>query len=283
MCWILVPLVYYTDTWNSKALPIGTSQLYRSDGSIYDVNAVLDSNSRLNITAYKQYGTVRLSAMFVLSYGPTFAILPACIIHAVLFHGKEILNQFNMSITEATNEIHGKLMAKYKEVPEWWYTIVFCLSFVMAALSCQLGGFMPWYWLFLTTGIVFILLLPLGSVQAVSNQQITLGVICELVAGYLMAGNPIGVMTFKTYGYITLFQTLLFLQDLKLGHYMKIPPRLMFAAQLLGTVISCVISYAVTDYIFLHVKDICTEKNANWSCTVVNLFYSTSVIWGAVG
>jgi hypothetical protein len=33
------------------------------------------------------------------------------------------------------------------------------------------------------------------------------------------------------YGYISMAQALTFLADFKLGHYMKIPPRSMFMAQ----------------------------------------------------
>lgn len=36
---------------------------------------------------------------------------------------------------------------------------------------------------------------------------------------------------FKTYGYISMTQAVYFLSDFKLGHYMKIPPRAMFNAQ----------------------------------------------------
>lgn len=39
------------------------------------------------------------------------------------------------------------------------------------------------------------------------------------------------MMMFKTYGYIPMAQALTFLSDLKLGHYMKVPPRTMFWAQ----------------------------------------------------
>ena len=43
--------------------------------------------------------------------------------------------------------------------------------------------------------------------------------------------RPVANMCFKVYGYISMVQALSFLQDFKLGHYMKIPPRTMFMAQ----------------------------------------------------
>lgn len=43
-------------------------------------------------------------------------------------------------------------------------------------------------------------------------------------------------MCFKVYGYISMKQAITFLQDFKLGHYMKIPPREMFIAQVSFTI-----------------------------------------------
>lgn len=58
-----------------------------------------------------------------------------------------------------------------------------------------------------------------------------LNVITEFVIGFLYPGRPLANVTFKTYGYISMTQALYFLRDFKLGHYMKIPPKSMFFAQ----------------------------------------------------
>lgn len=62
-------------------------------------------------------------------------------------------------------------------------------------------------------------------------QQIGLNIITELVIGYIYPGRPLANVAFKTYGYISMSQALGFLRDFKLGHYMKVPPRSMFVAQ----------------------------------------------------
>ena len=71
--------------------------------------------------------------------------------------------------------------------------------------------------------IAFFYILPIGIIQAVTNQQVGLNVITELIVGYAVPGRPIAMMMFKTWGYITMAQALLFTSDFKLGHYMKIP------------------------------------------------------------
>lgn len=50
---------------------------------------------------------------------------------------------------------------------------------------------------------------------------------------------PVANMCFKVYGYISMAQALTFVADFKLGHYMKIRPRAMFTAQMVGTRNSC--------------------------------------------
>ena len=65
--------------------------------------------------------------------------------------------------------------------------------------------------------------MPVGIIQAVTNQPIGLNVITELIAGYALPGKPIAMMMFKTWGYLTAEHAVQFSSDFKLGHYMKIP------------------------------------------------------------
>ena len=60
-----------------------------------------------------------------------------------------------------------------------------------------------------------------------------LNIITEYIIGYIYPGYPVANMCFKVYGYISMTQAITFLQDFKLGHYMKIPPRTMFMAQVI--------------------------------------------------
>ena len=71
--------------------------------------------------------------------------------------------------------------------------------------------------------VAFVYIIPIGIIQAITNQQVGLNVITELIIGYALPGKPIAMMMFKTWGYITMSQALLFTSDFKLGHYMKIP------------------------------------------------------------
>ncbi|KAK4704993.1 hypothetical protein P7C70_g1208, partial [Phenoliferia sp. Uapishka_3] len=54
---------------------------------------------------------------------------------------------------------------------------------------------------------------------------IALNLMVELIGGYLLPGDAVANMLFKVYGLQPQVTAMTFVQDLKLGHYMKIPPR----------------------------------------------------------
>lgn len=52
-------------------------------------------------------------------------------------------------------------------------------------------------------------------------------------------------MTFKVYGSMAMYQGLTFTQDLKLGHYMHIPPRMLFSVQVLASIWGALVNVGV--------------------------------------
>lgn len=61
---------------------------------------------------------------FAISYGLSFASITATLTHALLYFRKQIWAQSRRSMHEQS-DIHARLMSKYKQVPEWWYGIIF--------------------------------------------------------------------------------------------------------------------------------------------------------------
>jgi hypothetical protein len=57
LAWIITPAAYYTNLWDAKMMPIVSNRVYTRDGYIYNISAILDSNLRLNETAYAKYGS----------------------------------------------------------------------------------------------------------------------------------------------------------------------------------------------------------------------------------
>lgn len=285
IAWVFVPLFYYTNTWNAKLYPILTAQLFNDKGEMWDNSLVLNSNSILDPELYAIHGPLRMSSFFALTYGFGFAGVTSVLSHIALFHGKDIIRQFKNSRNKDINEdIHQKLMRAYPEVPSWWYLTVFFISFgVSFGVIYAWPIYLPWWGLILAVALAAIFVLPVGIIQAITNQQPGLNVVTEFVIGYALPGHPIANVTFKTYGYISLYQCLAFVADLKLGHYTKIPPRAMFWAQLVGTALAGLMNLITANWVLDSVKDVCTPKGMPFTCPSAKTFYSASVIWGAIG
>lgn len=81
--------------------------------------------------------------------------------------------------------------------------------------------------------------------------------------------------SFKTYGYITMSQALTFVSDLKFGHYMKIPPRTMFLAQVVATTFSCFIQIAVLNFALNSIDGVCTlDQPERFTCPGGRVFFA---------
>lgn len=89
-------------------------------------------------------------------------------------------------------------------------------------------------------------------------------------------------MYFKTYGYISVYQALAFSSDLKLAHYLKIPPRYTFYMQLWATLIYCFVSAAVFNFA-MGFKDVCTaDAQFRFTCPNQRTFFTSAVFWGTL-
>ena len=78
-------------------------------------------------------------------------------------------------------------------------------------------------------------------------------------------------------------QALQFAQDLKLGHYMKIPPRPMFMCQVVATVVAGTVQLAVQEWMFANIKDICDDnQRSDLSCPHNQVFFTASAVWCVV-
>jgi len=162
--------------------------------------------------------------------------------------------------------------------------VVFVVNLVGAIVICQFTNInLPWWAVLIAIFMAFIFILPIGIITAIANTAPGLNIITEFVIGYMLPGRPLANVTFKTYGYISMAQAITFVGDLKLGHYMKIPPRDMFIAQTAGTVLAGLMNVSTAYWIYGHIKGLCQPDSVEWQCSSARVFYSASIIWGVIG
>ncbi|RUP49938.1 hypothetical protein BC936DRAFT_140927 [Jimgerdemannia flammicorona] len=283
-CWILVPAVYYTNSFEAQKFPIYNTRQYDIFGQKFNrTRVVIPQENILDETAYQEYSPVRITAFFAIMYGQGLCALGAILSHTILYNGKEVWDRFK-SARQNDDDIHAKLMDKYPEVPNWWYLSLFVVAFVLGLVTVIVyPADMPWWTLIIAMILAVAWVLPLGILTAVTSQSPSISMISEWVYGVIRPGHPIGNIIFKTYGYITVRQALTFSQDLKLGHYMKIPPRDMFIFQTVGTIVASFISLGTTTYLMGTIDNICSSTAYPWTCPNAGLFGASSVVWGLVG
>ncbi|KAF2133184.1 OPT-domain-containing protein [Dothidotthia symphoricarpi CBS 119687] len=182
-------------------------------------------------------------------------------------------------------DVHNRLMRKYEDVPIAWYVLT---GVSMAAVGMFVVEYypvhLPWYGLLLALGIGAVLFIPIGIVMAITNQQSSIYLICQLICGVLFPGRPVANMVFTTFGYISSTQGLKFASDLKLGHYMKIPPKILFKLQLSVTVISSLTQIGVLNWMLNFIPGICTPQAINgFNCPIARVHFNGSILWGVVG
>ncbi|THU49637.1 hypothetical protein C4D60_Mb06t11630 [Musa balbisiana] len=288
--YIIVPVCYWKfNTFDARKFPIFSNQLFTATGHKYDTTKILTPDFDLNVAAYDSYGKLYLSPLFALSIGSGFARFTATISHVLLFHGSDIWRQSKSAMNSLKLDIHGKLMRRYKQVPQWWFVVLLVGSIVLSLMLSFVWKEevqLPWWGMIFAFGLAWIVTLPIGVIQATTNQQPGYDIIAEFMIGYVLPGKPIANLLFKIYGRISTIHALSFLADLKLGHYMKIPPRCMYTAQLAGTVVAGVLNLSVAWWMLENIENICDVESLHpdspWTCPKYRVTFDASVIWGLI-
>ena len=90
-----------------------------------------------------------------------------------LFMCSEILKQSRSSINTNKPDIHARLMKNYNDVPQWWFLILLVGSMALSLILSIIWKDdiqLPWWGMLLACGLACILSLPIGVVQATTNQ-----------------------------------------------------------------------------------------------------------------
>jgi OPT family small oligopeptide transporter len=305
----IIIAIYYTNTFNTAYLPINSNRPFDHFAQPYNVSAIIDKNGIFDGEKYEAYSPPFLSAGNVVVYMFFFGVYSATVAYGALYHRHEImlgfhdvwramkqwrarLGKLGGSRTRDTEpdqdvnllDVHNRLMRVYREVPEWWYMI--CLAI---AIALGMVGIAVWptnttpFVVLYGIALCLVFVVPIGIIAAMTGVQVTLNVLAEFIGGVWVEGNAIAMCFFKSYGYVTCAHALSFSADLKLAHYLKIPPRFTFWAQMVPTMVSTFISVGVLQY-QVQIRDICTRHAPfRFTCPGPNTFFTAAVFWGTVG
>ena len=260
-----------------------TADVYDRYGESYNVTQVIAPDGTLDIEAYAAYSPPFLPATFAFVYGLSFAAITAVLVHVYLWHWDDLRDTF---AGRQKLDIHGRLMLAYKQTPWWWYGVLTLIMLILSIILVEVYKTnLPVYGVFLALFIPAVYMIPCGIIQGITNVDANqLNVASEFIGGYMFAGKPLANMVFKILSEDVVSQGIFFAQDMKLGLYLKVPPRLLFAAQGGAAVLGSFTSVGVTAWMLNNISDVCTtDQSSGFSCPNGRTVWSSSVIWGLIG
>jgi OPT family oligopeptide transporter len=171
--WIIAPTMYFTNTWYVQYLPIMSSHAFDNTGEPYNFTRILTPQNTLDQSKYEAYSPLLLPTVFAISYGLSLTTTSATLSHPFFYFRKQIWVQSKRSLSEMP-DIHARLMSKYKEVPDWWYGVIFLSMFVLAIICTEVWpSELPIWALFVTLLIAFIYVVPIGMIMAITKYVIS--------------------------------------------------------------------------------------------------------------
>ncbi|KAG0350393.1 hypothetical protein BGZ54_003851, partial [Gamsiella multidivaricata] len=287
--WIILPIMWINNILGTKTMgrPL-TSRLFFENGTRFDINTVLNDDYTVNEALYDAGPQANMSPLYALGFMTSFIALAGCVSHIICFHGADIWRNWKMAVGDKDEDIHTKMMKVYPEVPQLWYAIFYVIMAALAIVTCEVYSLqLPWWGLIVALFVGWVLTLPICAMTAITGFGPGLNVITELICGYMLPGKPIANMTFKCYGYMAMYQCMNLLSDLKLGHYMKIPPRSMFIGQFWGTIVGSVFNYLTMVLIIDSQRSVLNgtkeDPSGLWTGQRVETFWGSGLIYGALG
>ena len=287
--------LYCSNYYNTAYIPINSNYLYTNEGHMYSVTDLVNQDSLFDNEKYQKIGPPFYSAANLVNYGTFFALYPFHFVYEVGTNYRFMwdalksmclsIRHRNRSIYDGETDPHSIMMRAYPEVPDWAYISILVISLVLAILCVKVyPAEVPVWGIFFALGINFVFLIPLTTVAARTGFSFGLNVLVELIMGYAVPGNGLALSFVKALGYNIDGQAQNWINDLKQGHYAKIPPRAMFRVQLLSVVLTMFIQLGILLYQINGIPDYCSPTNPQkFFCYGTTTFYNASILWGVIG
>lgn len=291
----VVLALWYSNTYNTGYLPINSNLVYNNRATNYSSSSVL-KGMMLDEEEYEGYSPPFITAGNIVTLMFFFAVYTAILTYAALYHGAEIVrctkSLFNSIVRRRADtepvlvvDVQNRLMRRYTEAPEWWYAVV-----LLIAIALGLGGIMA-FETYTSPGVVFyglvlslVFAVPVGIVKAMMGIEVPLDILSQFLGGAFVEGNALSMNHFKAFGYATTARAVLFSENLKLGHYVKIPPRQNFCAQIVATLVSAVVCTGVLSFQMNHIEGVCTpDASLDLHCRDIDSLFTSMVFWGSIG
>ncbi|KAK7707318.1 hypothetical protein SLS57_009339 [Botryosphaeria dothidea] len=312
ICIILFAGVYYGNVWRARDFPFLSQMLYSetSTGSnydLYDQRAILDEDNTLNRDVVDTRGLPYLAATYATSILTNNLYVASTVVHVFLWNWHDVKKAWSflhpeklrklitptfwtsnpevVDHDEVDNNPHYQFMRAYKECPNWWYAIIFTASLIIGLVCIYAANTtLSWYGFFISILIGCVLSFFFGAQAALTGYQGSPQYLMQTLGGYVHPGKPVANLYFTLFGYNSITQAISLTQNLKLGQYAKVSPRITFTVQVVGTLVGSIISYIAMAEITKDQRDILltTAGSAVWSGANVQQLGAQATAFGAL-
>lgn len=286
ICYIAMAAIYYSNVWESLKFPLLSTSIFAEDGSRYNQTFVFGSTFTLNQTAYEIEGRPFLTGSNVWANMTANWAIGGLIAHCIFFWSGYVRDSFKQALSGTQRDRHWKAIQKYPEAPWWWYVILLVLAFFAGLIVIFAGHTtLPW-WGYITALALGTFIAPFSNILfARLGNGIATNQLMKMVAGAIHPGKPVANLYFSMWSHDVVSTSILLAGDLKVGQYLKIPPKVMFLTQVWGTLVGCFVNYAVMATIVANQREVLLDPVGTnvWSGQTVQSLNSAAVTWSLAG
>ncbi|KAF9037805.1 OPT oligopeptide transporter [Hymenopellis radicata] len=286
ICILSFASVYANNVWNAQNFPFLSQLLFYANGTEYDQTLILNDDYSVNATKLAEQGLPWFASTQVVTKIGSSLAFGATVTHMIIWNGKQVWDAIKTAGPVMSRMVsHYEKMKVYKEVPMWWYILMFVSSIAMALATNYTGeAQLPWWAFFIAVGFAAIFLPIISTLYAILCYVPGTEDIAQMLGAALIPGKPHANMYFTMYAYNSTEQGRSMTRDLKIGQYTKLPPRVTFTMQCLGAVVGAILNYVIMKIVVSANRDILLSVQGTnvWSGASVQSFNSNAVTWGGL-
>ncbi|KAH7036100.1 OPT oligopeptide transporter protein-domain-containing protein [Linnemannia elongata] len=291
--WVLVPITHFTTLWsNGIPIPTMSNRLYQANGTKYPFVQLTDSQGEFQQGTFDRLGNVYMSTYKLWGIFFGFATFLSAFVQLFLFSRGKIwstIQHLRQRRQHSFKDRLNVLMARYEEVPLWWYVSLFmCCSIIMLVIIRIQDLYLPWWTFIVALFLGASAVVPMGFIYAISAYQVTTGTWNELIYGYMAPGtHPVGSLVYRVVAGQCWYRAQSILLDQKIGHYMKVSPRATFFSQIWGTLIGVPVNYAVIRWVIdtkrPYLNGTQRDPLGQWTGQAPRMYLNQGIQYGTVG
>lgn len=242
MVWVVGPIAFSTNFLNAKSFPFVSTSQFTANGTRIPLSTLITQDFTLDPAKYEAFGPLFMSPVAIMSLAPTFAAITATISHVAIFYWQDFAR---IARGNGKADVHTRFARQYPALETWWSISIVVVSFLVSLIITATLGLNPGVvalGMIMATALTF----PMSVIQAISGFQLFGPTFWDVVAGFVAQGHVEPILLMRVFGESIAVGTPLYLQNLKLCHYMKVPVRHAFIMLAYATFLTSSISFAVS-------------------------------------